>query len=60
MVHSPCYNMILNMWVMATITEAQIEILVTRSKLKDWEAEMILVTPQNPSINDPLKSMQTK
>lgn len=48
------------MWVMETITESQIEVLVTRNRLKDWEAEMILVTPQNPRANDSLLSIANK
>lgn len=49
MTHSACYNMILNMWIMGTVTEAQIIILVTKGRLKQWEADMILATPQNPN-----------
>ena len=52
MTHSACYNMILNMWIMGTVTETQIATLVAKGRLKQWEADMILATPQNPNWGD--------
>ena len=44
---NPYYNFILNMWVMGTITEAQVLSKVPKY-ISQAEADMILATPQNP------------
>lgn len=40
------YGFYLNMWIMRRVTEAQILSLVTKGKLEQGEADMILATPQ--------------
>lgn len=44
---NPYYNFILNMWVMGSITEAQVLSKVPKY-ISQAEADMILATPQSP------------
>ena len=50
------YNLILNMWVMGTITEAQVLSKVPKY-ISQTQADMILATPQSPI--EPLSAMET-
>ena len=40
------YQFVLNMWIMNRLTEAQIDVYVTKGFIKQEEKEMILATPQ--------------
>ena len=40
------YQFILNMWIMKTVTETQVNALVTKGRLTAEEAAIILATPQ--------------
>ena len=54
---SPFYNLILNMWIMGSITEAQVLSKVPKY-ISQLEADMMLATPQSPI--EPLKSADLK
>ena len=43
------YNFILNMWIMRKIDETFIEFQVTKKRITQEEADMIMSTPQNPA-----------
>jgi hypothetical protein len=47
-INSPVFfTFVMNMWLMCTVTEAQIEVLVTKGRLTREEADTILATPHD-------------
>lgn len=56
---SPFYNMYLNMWIMGTVTEAQLRPRVPRF-ISEVEFEMIIATPQSGVIPVDLMSKQAE